>query len=353
MGKVHQFAVLLLSILSISLTASAQTLAPVLPEQGPPHLQTSTVLVGGRHVYTIHRGDTLLRLSQRFLIPPGTIAAQNHWRVKRALYTGRRFRLANWHIVPAGFDNGLLVNVPEQMLFHLRNGAVTQYFPVGAGQPGWETVPGDYRVVRRVEHPIWRIPASIRQDLRAHHLAAPLYVPAGPSNPLGQYMLALNKWHLAIHGTDEPRGIYRFPSHGCIRLFPRDIKRLYPTVPVGTAVRVAYQPVLLAQLPDGEVYLEAHPDIYQLGADGHGADAMALVSDWARRHNAETELDWLRVRSVLDHQDGVAHLVSRAPLASPLLTKGDQPLPKSRPLPAASPKARQSHPRPVIIQASA
>ena len=41
---------------------------------------------------------------------------------------------------------------------------------------------------------------------------------------------------VGIHGTDEPAGIGRDVSHGCIRLRNRAIERLARIVPLGTPV---------------------------------------------------------------------------------------------------------------------
>jgi hypothetical protein len=41
-----------------------------------------------------------------------------------------------------------------------------------------------------------------------------------------------------IHGTDEPQTIGQSVSHGCVRMRNEDIEKLYPMVPVGTAVYI-------------------------------------------------------------------------------------------------------------------
>ena len=50
-------------------------------------------------------------------------------------------------------------------------------------------------------------------------------------------------------------------SHGCVRLYPEDIERLFPLVPVGTPGEFTYQPVKVG-VRGGAVYLETHRDIY-------------------------------------------------------------------------------------------
>jgi lipoprotein-anchoring transpeptidase ErfK/SrfK len=43
---------------------------------------------------------------------------------------------------------------------------------------------------------------------------------------------------IGIHGTNQPGLIPGRPSHGCIRMRNRDIKRLYALTPVGTPLRI-------------------------------------------------------------------------------------------------------------------
>ncbi|MBM2830201.1 MAG: hypothetical protein HW411_991, partial [Gammaproteobacteria bacterium] len=47
-------------------------------------------------------------------------------------------------------------------------------------------------------------------------------------------------------------------SHGCIRLYPEDIKALFYNVKLGTPVNIVNQPHKIGEL-DGVIYLEAHP----------------------------------------------------------------------------------------------
>jgi L,D-transpeptidase ErfK/SrfK len=64
-----------------------------------------------------------------------------------------------------------------------------------------------------------------------------------------------------IHGTNIPWGVGMQVSHGCVRLYPEDIERLFPLVPIGAPGEFTYQSVK-AGMRDGAVYLEAHSDIY-------------------------------------------------------------------------------------------
>src|SRR5699024_3672482 len=81
---------------------------------------------------------------------------------------------------------------------------------------------------------------------------------AGPDNPLGQHVLRLGIPSYLIHGTNSQYGIGMQVTHGCMRLFPKDIKHLYETVPVNTPVHIVYQPYKTGWA-DGQLFLEVHP----------------------------------------------------------------------------------------------
>ena len=90
-------------------------------------------------------------------------------------------------------------------------------------------------------------------------------VPPGPDNPLGRHWIGLSLPGIGIHGTIAPSSVYSFGSHGCIRLHPDDVADLFAQVRIGTPGEIIYYPLLLAQLPDGRVFAEIHPDIYRRG----------------------------------------------------------------------------------------
>ena len=50
-------------------------------------------------------------------------------------------------------------------------------------------------------------------------------------------------------------------SHGCTRLYPEHIKKLFPLVPVGTTVAYTYEPALVG-FQNGRIFLSVHEDYY-------------------------------------------------------------------------------------------
>jgi L,D-transpeptidase ErfK/SrfK len=87
-------------------------------------------------------------------------------------------------------------------------------------------------------------------------------VPPGPENPLGEYALYLGWSAYLIHGTNQPWGIGRRVSSGCIRMYPEDIETLYTMVSRGTRVTVVDQPIKFGWI-DGDLYIEVHPSKQQ------------------------------------------------------------------------------------------
>jgi len=122
---------------------------------------------------------------------------------------------------------------------------------------------------------------------------------------LGAFWLGLDSGGIGIHGTNAPASIYRFASHGCIRLHPDDIAWLFPRVALGATVALIYEPVLLARA-GSRVFLEVHPDVYGL----QGA-TLARVRELAAALELAERIDWDAAKRVMDARHGVARDVTR------------------------------------------
>jgi len=135
----------------------------------------------------------------------------------------------------------------------------------------------------------------------------PAAVPPGPDNPLGRYALRLALPGYLIHGTNRPYGIGMRVTHGCVRLYPEHIARLFREVPVGTPVRIVDQPVK-AGWDDGVLYLEVHAPLAEGGA---GADVTAAVrAVIAATHDREVSIDWQAVARAAQERRGVPVAIS-------------------------------------------
>ena len=102
-------------------------------------------------------------------------------------------------------------------------------FPVAVGTARYPTPLGSYRVVSKLRHPTWNPPSS--------PWAAGLGpVPPGPANPLGTRWIGTSAPGIGIHGTPAPWTVGTAASHGCIRMYMRDVEWLFERVNIGSPV---------------------------------------------------------------------------------------------------------------------
>ena len=67
-------------------------------------------------------------------------------------------------------------------------------------------------------------------------------IPGGtPGNPLGKYWIGFwtdGKNWIGFHGTPNPETVGTAASHGCLRMYNKDIEELFKVVSLGTLVTV-------------------------------------------------------------------------------------------------------------------
>lgn len=271
----------------------------------------SRAVAGGDSEYTVQPGDFLIAIGARFGVAAKILARDNQLRYEGIIRPGQRLHIHNPHIVPyvepGTLDNGILINLPQRMLFHFSQGRLDAAYPVGLGKPTWPTPEGTFKIVTRETNKTWKVPKSIQEEMRREQKLVKEEVPPGPDNPLGAHWLGLSLWGYGIHGTIAPASVFHFQSHGCIRLHPDDIADLFQRVRVGTSGRIVYQPVLLALTADGRILLEVHRDIYD-----RGIDPLQTVRGMAEKYGLSQDLDWPLVESVIAAQDGLAREVGQA-----------------------------------------
>jgi len=105
------------------------------------------------------------------------------------------------------------------------------------------------------------------------------HVKPGPENPLGNKWIGLSIPAVGIHGTNQPASIYRFATHGCIRMHPDDVAEFFDYVTIGSPVRVIYEPILLS-IEETGTFLEVHQDVY--GKSGRFEEPVATILREAR-----------------------------------------------------------------------
>jgi L,D-transpeptidase ErfK/SrfK len=283
-----------------SLFVDSATSARVPEGQRPP-------LVGAVAEYAARLGDTLVSVGARHGAGVSALARDNGLATDAKLAVGQWLRIDNRHIAPASLDAGtLIINVPQRMLFYGADDDGLEGYPVAVGQSGWRTPTREFVVVMKEREPTWDVPASILEESRRQGRRQAARVPPGPNNPLGAFWIGLSLSGIGIHGTNAPSSIFRAATHGCIRMHPDDIARLFPRISVGTRGRTIYEPVLVA-LQDGAVYLEVHPDVYRRDARPARIVARALadgagLTEW---------IDWSAADVVAAAREGIARDVTR------------------------------------------
>lgn len=258
--------------------------------------------------YTVRPGDFLFRIGARFGADPYAIARDNRLASPSRLFPGYVLRIDNRHIVPEKIQDGILINLPQRMLFFFEDGEVVSAYPVGLGRPNWKTPTGTFKIAQKRENPIWNVPKSIQEEMEREGELVREKVPPGSDNPLGKHWLGLSIGGYGIHGTIAPDSVYQFQSHGCIRLHPEDVEELFDRVETGLPGKIVYEPVLLAEDARGRIHLEVHKDVYKKGGDPlEKAFALAAL------HGIEQRVDWERAREVVRRKEGLARDVTLGP----------------------------------------
>lgn len=295
---------------AIGLTVFLSLSAPSVVVRGGtlPPLPVYRRFAGMQAIHVVTSGETLGHIVGRFGMSTRLAAAINHLSDPNRLHLGQRLLLSDRHIVPSTIDDGLVINSGDLRLYWLREGAVVADFPVGVGRVAWETPAGHYSIVSRRHDPVWHVPHSIQREMREHGEPVKKKVPPGPENPLGKYWLQLSVPAYGIHGTNAPWSVGKYTTHGCIRLRPDDIERLYKEVPNGTAVEIVDEPIKVARLDDGEILLEAHA-----GVSDHGAASPATFLE--RLHGSEVadEVNFAAAQQVVRDAWGIAIAVNKKP----------------------------------------
>lgn len=125
------------------------------------------------------------------------------------------------------------------------------------------------------------------------------------ANGFGTRFLGINvPWGLyGIHGTNNPGSIGNHASHGCIRMFSKDVEKVYAIVPNGTKVVIEDGPYGqlsggLQNLPfgaRGSQVAAVQKRLYQLGYYEGSFDGIYghAMSNALKRFKADNNLPWV------------------------------------------------------------
>lgn len=207
-----------------------------LPEEGN--------VIGQIKKVKLHKGATLFDIAKMHDIGVQEILKHNPGKsLHRALPGGTTVVIPARFVLPSTPKQGIVLNLAHMRLYYYHPaGKKVSTYPVGIGRNGWSTPRGRTVIVGKNKNPTWRPPASLKREAANRGRTLPDSVPPGPRNPLGRYAFYLGFRSILIHGTLQPSTIGTRCSHGCIRMYPHNIQKLFQQAPVGTPVRIVYEP---------------------------------------------------------------------------------------------------------------
>ncbi len=263
-------------------------------------------VIGTAGSYRIRAGDTLLDVARWHDLGYNEIVEANPGVDPWVPPVGTVVVLATEWVLPCCTYEGLVLNIPEMRLFFYQRSEAdprtitVETHPVGLGRTDRHTPRGRFRVRGKTVNPRWVIPESIRQEHIRERRDARTSIPGGdPDNPLGRYRIELSVPFYTIHGTNVPWGAGMPVSHGCARLYPEDIERLFPLVSVGIPVEFTYQPVKVGRR-GADLFAEVHADIYGYAPSLYDDTLAAL-----RRHHLGADVDPKRVQAAVKGARGL------------------------------------------------
>jgi L,D-transpeptidase ErfK/SrfK len=267
------------------------------------------LVTGGKQDYRVRERPSLTYLARILGLRPWVLSRQTKLKVTTRLKPGTVLKVDTSHIVPTELSQGLVINLPELLLYQFYMGVYQRRYALAVGKRTWPTPTGTYFVINKRKNPTWNVPISIQDEMWNMGKKVLEKVPPGPNNPLGKYWIGTSADGVGIHATNRPWSVGHFVSHGCIRMLPTEIAQLFPHVEVGTLVKIIYQPVKMALTRQGRIFLEAHPDIYR-----KKIDYLAYVKKLAKSHQVESRLDWRNVKTILKIREGIAKDVTKEPM---------------------------------------
>lgn len=130
---------------------------------------------------------------------------------------------------PTAEQISLTLKLKEKKVYVYKDGKAIANYPVAIGKKGWETPAGEWYVMEKITNPGWT-------NFKNGSTIAP-----GKKNPLGERWIGFwtdGKDTIGFHGTPDVKSVGKAVSHGCVRMFDKDVKALFPLVKVGTTVKV-------------------------------------------------------------------------------------------------------------------
>jgi lipoprotein-anchoring transpeptidase ErfK/SrfK len=130
---------------------------------------------------------------------------------------------------PTAEQISLTLKLKEKKVYVYKDGKAIANYPVAIGKKGWETPTGDWYVMEKITNPGW---TSFKNGS---------FIAPGKKNPLGERWIGFwtdGKDTIGFHGTPDVKSVGKAVSSGCVRMYDKDVKALFPLVKIGTTVKV-------------------------------------------------------------------------------------------------------------------
>jgi lipoprotein-anchoring transpeptidase ErfK/SrfK len=125
-------------------------------------------------------------------------------------------------------DPYIIVNKANNKLAYIEEGKISEVYKVATGKSNDLTPEGEFTITVKAVDPYYR-----KKD-----------IPGGEkSNPLGTRWIGFDANNtdgrtFGIHGNNNPSAIGRFVTAGCIRMYEKDVQKLYNKIRIGTKIKV-------------------------------------------------------------------------------------------------------------------
>ncbi|MFH1014764.1 MAG: L,D-transpeptidase family protein [Nitrospirota bacterium] len=274
-------------------------------------LLLSTLLYAGEGIiekeitYTVAKGDYGELIEGKLGISWADIATANSINPRAPLARGQALKVKFRRIIPARIDNGIVINIPDRTLYRFSEGKLKDYYFISAGKPTWQTPLGEFTIKNKAKDPTWYVPVSIQKEMADSGQDVIMEIPSGHENPLGEYWLQLSLQGIGLHGTNAPHSIYKFRSHGCMRLRPEVAEFLFNDVVVGTKGIVMYETVKAVKTADGRIVIEVYKDFYKKRINYNDK-----IKEKLKELNALDRVNWNKIKEAIEKKDGLVWDVS-------------------------------------------
>ena len=270
----------------------------------------NTEIIGKTETIKTVYEDTLIDLARAHNLGFTEIVSANKSVNKWLPGEGTVVLLPKAFIVPKNYlKEGMTINLAEYRGFYA-DGKQLITFPVGIGRMDWATPLGISKVDLKLENPSWYPPASVRQEYKEEGIYLAPVIPAGPDNPLGKLAMRLNiPGGYFIHGTNRPDGVGMQVSHGCIRLFPEDIKIIFSKTNIGLQVKIIDEPFKIGILGN-HIFLEIHETLTSEDTIKSYKLIQSMIENFIFDRQLGDIVDWIKVREAFEKQSGAPTLIA-------------------------------------------